>query len=443
MIKKTLHWTAAGCLILGLAGNVWAQGSRTASSNVPVVASGQLPSSTPTSNAELANTYTLGLTAGTHFDDNAVVNAHPRQWDLGYVLFPSVEFTEIRPRLDWSVRYAPGVDISQNLLYKDHLSQQLNGHFAWMVSPHGLLSAQEYFIVTTDPFRQLGGTASPGPTIAPNEGPFIPNLRRTSTLTNALYSYRLTEHSSFGIGGNFMISKFDNTPKHGPTTTLINSQRSSGEAYFNHQFSQREALGVQYGIQVLRFPRFDARTTSHTILIFDQLTISPRSTFTIYGGPEYADTFNQVVLNLGLFVLTIPVKSQQWSGAGGVLYNWTGDRLGLTLDFKRGVSDGGGLVGAVELNSGQANISWRLSRRWTLESTLGGSSSVLLATQTNQGLLTYSERVQLSQLITHNLSMHWFYGRLNQTGGFGTFPVANHDFAGASLTYSVQRPIGR
>ena len=194
---------------------------------------------------------------------------------------------------------------------------------------------------------------------------------------------------------------------------------------------------------MLRFPRFDARTTSHTILIFDQLTISPRSTFTIYGGPEYADTFNQVVLNLGLFVLTIPVKSQQWSGAGGVLYNWTGDRLGLTLDFKRGVSDGGGLVGAVELNSGQANISWRLSRRWTLESTLGGSSSVLLATQTNQGLLTYSERVQLSQLITHNLSMHWFYGRLNQTGGFGTFPVANHDFAGASLTYSVQRPIGR
>lgn len=444
-MKKAFKWSAIGCLMLGIPGLAQAQqGTTTASSNVPVLASGQMPSSTPTANAELANTYTLGIMAGGHFDDNAVINARPREWDLGYTLFPLIAFTETRPRIEWSVKYSPGVDISQNLLYRNQFSQRLDGQFSWLTSPHGLLQGQEYYLVSSDPFAQLGsGGTSPGPTVSPNQGPFIPNVRRTETMTNALYSYRLSAHSSFGIGGNFLLSKFDNTPRKGPATALIDSQRASGEAYFNHQFSEREALGFQYGIQVLRFPRSNARTTTHTILVFDQITISPRSSFTIYGGPEYADTFNQVVLNLGFFVLTIPVKAQAWSGAGGVIYNWTGERLGLALDFTRGVSDGGGLVGAVEQNSGRAKISWKLNQRLTLSSALEGSSNTLLAAKPTQELLTYSARAELSQQIARDLSVNWFYGRLNQTGGFANFPVGNHDFAGATLTYSVLRPIGR
>lgn len=443
MSEHAFKWIAAGLVMVGFCSVMQAQqGPDT--SNVPVVSSGQMPSSTPTANAELANAVKLGVTAGSSFDDNALLNAPTRQWDLVYTLFPSIELDEVRPRVNWSLSYSPGVDISQNLFHRNQLSQQLIGQIGWLVSPHGLLSVQEYYLVSTNPFAQLGGPGtSPGPTISPNEGAFIPNIRRTSTLTNALYSYRFSPHSSFGVGGNFMLGKFDNTPRQGPTTALIDSQRVSGEAYFNHQFSAREAVGFQYGVQVLKFPRFDARTTTHTILVFDQLTLSPRSTFTVYGGPEYSDTFNQVELNLGFFIITIPVKAQEWSGAGGVIYNWTGDRFGLALDYKRGVSDGGGLVGAVELNSGQATLSWRLSQRWTLESTLAGSSSVLLATQTNEELLTYSARAELAQRITKNLSMHWFYERLNQTGGFGQFPVGNHDFAGATLTFSVLRPIGR
>ena len=443
MKKRAFKWTAISCLMLGVPVGVQAQqGPNT--SNVPVVASGQMPSSTPTANEELANTYTLGITAGAHFDDNAVVGSQPRQWDLGYSLLPLIEFTEMRPRLRWLVSYSPGVDISQNLLYRRVFSQRLDGSFDWLVSPRGLLEAQEYFLVSTNPFARLGNAAaSPGPTIAPSEGPFIPSIRRTSTLTNALYSYRLAEHSSFGIGGNFEVSKFASTPKHGPTTALIDSQTAAGRAYFSHQFSARESLGFQYGVQVLKFPRFDARTTTHTISVFDQIGISPHSTLSIYGGPQYSDTFNQVELNLGFFIITIPIRARQWTGAGGVIYAWRGDRFGATLDFTRGVSDGGGLVGAVELTSGRATFSWRLSQRWTVSSTLEGANDTLLATQNNEGLLRYSARAEASQRLTQNLSMEWFYERLNQTGGFGQFPVGNHDFAGATLRLSMLRPIGR
>lgn len=443
MKRKEFKWTAIAWLMLGIPAAVQAQqGPNT--SNVPVVASGQMPSSTPTANAELANTYRIGITAGTHFDDNALVGAAPRQWDVGYMLSPLIEFTETRPRLQWTVSYAPGVQISQNLRYRRLFSQRLDGAFDWLVSPHGLLNFQQYYLVSTNPFAQLGNpSVSPGPTIAPNEGPFIPSIRTALTLTNALYSYRLTEHTSFGIGGNFALSQFDSTPRKGATTALINSQRAAGQAYFNHQFSARESLGFQYGVQVLKFPHFDARTTTHTIFVFDQIGISAHSSLSIYGGPQYSDTFNQVELNLGFFIITIPVKAKQWSGAGGVIYSWRGDRFGATLDFTRGVSDGGGLVGAVELTSGRANLSWRLSQHWTIGSTLEGSSNTLLATQNNQGLLRYSARAQVTQTLARNLSMDWFYERLNQTGGFGNFTVGNHDLAGATLRFSVLRPIGR
>lgn len=413
------------------------------SANVPVLSSGQMPNSAPTADEPFTNEFKLSATAGTHFDDNAVLGAAPRRWDLGYFVHPQIAFTETLPRLNWEVDYAPGVDISQNVFYRNLFSQKLNGNVSWLVSPHGVLSGQEYFIVTTDPFAQLGGTASPGPTVSPNQGPFIPNVRRTQTLSNALYSYQFSEHSSFGIGGNFVESKFDSTPKHGPTTALIYSRRAAGQAYFQHQFSARNGLGLQYNIQDLRFPRFDARTRTHTILIFDQITISPNSTFTIYGGPEYSDTSNQVQLSLGFIIITIPVKANAWSGAGGVIYNWAGNRLGMSLNFTRGVSDGGGLVGAVELNSGSAKFTWRLSRRWSLLSELSGSNDTLLASKTQDQLMTYSVRAGFTQQLWRDLSMDWYYERLNQTGGFASFPIGNHDFAGASLTYTLLKPVGR
>jgi len=442
MRRGMITWTL-GSLMLALPATVRAQAGPS-TSNVPVVASGQMPSSTPASEEAPTNALRLGVTAGMHFDDNAVLGKVPRQWDLGYTLFPSIGFAETLPRLDWAVDYAPGVDISQNLLYRNQFSQKLDGRIDWLVSPHGLLSAQEYFIVSTDPFAQLGGSSgSPGPIVSPNQGPYIPNIRRTTTLSNALYSYRVSEHTSVGVGGDFLLSRYDNTPRSGPQTALVNGQSSSGEAYVSHQVSARDMIGLQYGIQVLRFPQENARTTTHTISVFDQVSLSPNSSLTIYGGPDHSSTVNQVVLNLGFIIITIPVRAQQWSGAGGVIYHWVGNRAGISLDFNRGVSGGGGLVGAVQRNSGRANFSWRLSQGWSLTSSIAGASDTLLATSTGESLLTYSASVGLSQRITRNVSMNWYYERLNQTGGFAHFVVGNHDFVGASLTYTVLRPIGR
>ena len=438
-------WIAMACgLTLMMAPRTTcAQSTSSRVSNVPILASGQMPSTTPQEDVEMTNIFKGSITIGSFFDDNAVIGAAPRQWNLNYMITPSIEFDETRSRLDWGLTYAPGFIVSQNISSRNLFSQTFGGHFAWLPTRHTTLSAQQSYVRSNNPFQQLS-TTSPGPTVTPNPTIFFPSLLRTSILSNAEYSYQFAEHSSIGLGGNFSSQHFDITPHSGPTTSLIRSQSASGNAYYSHEFSARNQLGVQYEGRVLRFPVNNARTTTHTFLVFDELKPTPNTTFTVYGGPEYSLTFNQVQINLGFIIITIPVHSNQWQAAGGVIYSWTGQRAAVTLNYTRRISDGGGLVGAVKLNAGTADFSWRLTGRWSLTSALSGADDQLLAAQNAQDeLRTYSARVGLKRQLSRNLGLNMSYERLNETGGFAGLPIGNHDLATASITYSFLKPLGR
>ena len=423
-------------------GLAYAQSTGPTTSNVPILVSGQLPPTTPGEDVELTNIFKGSVTVGSFFDDNAQIGAVPRQWNVSYFVTPSLTFDETRPRLDWGLTYAPGFVKSQNLSYRNQFSQKFGGHFTWLPSRHTSLSAQQSYIRSNNPFQQFGTPS--GPNVSPNQTIYLPSLLQVSLLSNAEYSYQFSERSSVGLGGSFASQHSNTTPHSGPATSLIRSQVATGNAYYSHQFSARNQLGVQYEIQDLRFPVNDARTTTHTFQLFDQMKITPNTNFTVYGGPEYSLTFNQVQLNLGFIVITIPVRANAWHASGGVMYSWTGQRAAVSLNYMRRISDGGGLVGAVSLNAGTADFSWRLTNRWSLTSGLAGADDQLLAVQSAQNeLRTYSARVGLERRLSKNFSMDMSYERLNQTGGFAGLPIGNHDLASASLVYSFLKPLGR
>lgn len=438
---------AGGFLLLLLPSVTFAQTSGTTSSNVPVLASGQLPSPVPSDDVELKNVFQGSISAGAFYDSDAVLGNVPSgsgvtHWDLGYEVSPRIMFTETLPRLTWGLTYAPGITISQNLLYRDQFSQNFGGHFTWLATPHSTLSVQQDYTRSNNPFQQFATT--PGPIISPNQSIFLPSLLRTSILSNAVYSYQFTAHSSFGLSGSFNSERYNTTPHSGPTTSLIFSQMASGAAYFAHQFSARNQLGFQYGAQVLRFPGANARTTTHTFLIFDDMKLTPNTSLTLYGGPEYSLTSNQVELNLGFVIITIPVKANQWNYAAGAIYSWTGQRLAAVINYSRRISNGGGLVGAVNLNSGTASFRLRLTKRWNLNSSLMGADDQLLAVQSGQqGLLRYSASLGLGRQLSKNVSVNMSFERLNQTGGFAGLAAGNHDLAFASISYSFLKPLGR
>lgn len=408
-------------------------------SNVPVLISGQLPSATPQSEEASPNELTASITAGASYDDNVFPNVSPRQWDIEYSITPRISLDETRSRIIWGLSYAPGLRLSQNLLYRNYFSQEFAGDLAWQVSPHGTLSAQQYYLVTTDPFAGFS-TTQPGPTISPNETIYVPNIRQTMLLSNALYSFQASARTTMGVGGSFEQQKYDTIPRTGNSTPLLNAQLASGKAYISQQLSAREQLGFQYSLQVMKFPQTDARTTTHSFLVFNQINLSSNTSLTLYGGPEYSLTAGQVVLNLGFIVVTIPVNTTQWSASGGVLYNWTGHRLATSIDFSRRVSDGGALLGAVELTSGSAQLSWQLTPSWSLSSTISGAEDQLLTT--NGQLRTYSGQIALLRRLGRRLQMRFYDERLNQTGSITGLSVGNRDVIGAALTYSFLRPLG-
>ncbi len=429
-------------LVLAMTPGVAGAQATSNTSNIPVLPSGQLPAAVPGEDVALTNVFEGSIDVSTRYDDNVTPSAANRVWDLGYGVSPRIAFTETRPRLDWGLRYAPGFLISQNLTYRNQFSQDFGGHFTWRATEHSTLTAEQTYVRSNNAFQS--SSSSPGPIGGPNQTIFIPNLLRTTVSSNVLYSNQFNEHSSFGLGGTFNDEHYDTTPHSGPAKSLVYSQAVSGHAYVSHELSARNQLGVQYTGQVLRFPGADARTTTHSFLIFEELKPTPNTTFTVYGGPEYSLTFNQVQINLGFVVITIPVRENEWNSAGGVIYSWTGQRMAVVLNYSRRISDGGGLVGAVKLNSGTAELSWHMAKRWDLRSRLAAADDQLLASQSARNeLLMYSAELGLTRQLSKNVSMSLSYERLNETGGFAAFPVGNHDLAFASVTYSFLKPLGR
>ena len=156
------EWIAMACgMILALMpGLARAQATGPTSSNVPILASGQMPSTSPKEDVEMTNIFRGSISVGSFFDDNAVIGVVPRQWDLNYAITPSFEFEETRARLDWGLTYAPGFVKSQNVSNRDLFSQSFGGHFTWLPSPHTSLSAQQSYVRSNNIFQQ--SATSPG-----------------------------------------------------------------------------------------------------------------------------------------------------------------------------------------------------------------------------------------------------------------------------------------
>jgi hypothetical protein len=447
MIQQRFSYAGFGLLLLLMPTGGNAQTAGFTQSNVPMIGSGQMPTAVPLDEQAPTNVFEMTIAAGARFDDNALLGSVVKRSDIGYSFTPSLAFVQTLRRFDWGVSYGPGFDRSQHHLFADQFTNDFGGHFTWSISKRSVLSAQQNYILSTNPFQQFGSqpfTTTPGPINSPNQSIYLSNFRRTSSLLQAQYSYQLGAHTTFGMGGSFDLERYRNTSVPGTTTALINSQIASGQAYLSHQFTPRNQLGFQYGAQVLKFSQVNARTTTHSFLIFDEIQITPHSKFTVFAGPEYSLTSNQVELNLGFLILVIPVKANTWSWSAGGTYTLTGRRGAMVLNYSRRVSSGGGLTGAVELNGGTADFSWKLTKNWDMRLGLAGADNQLLAVKTSQDeLRTYSASLGLSRRIFKNLFVNMFFERLNQTGGITGLRSGNHDLAGASLAYNFLKPFGR
>lgn len=138
---------------------------------------------------------------------------------------------------------------------------------------------------------------------------------------------------------------------------------------------------------------------------------------------------------------------RSWNPSAGGSVGWEGRLSSLAISYAHQISSGGGLIGAVKMDSVSASIHQQLSRM--LSASVGGGyakNDVLTATALTGGNgHTVSGTALLQQLIGQHLNLQLGYTRLHQdystVAVLAVTPDTNREFV--SISYQFSRPLGR
>src|SRR6267143_1029053 len=95
-MSQRITQIAAGLLLLLMPGTLCAQ---FAGPNVPMVASGQMPSAVPGNEARRSNIFSASFAAGAHYDDNAFGSSKGKRSDIDYYFRPNFAVVQTFRRL--------------------------------------------------------------------------------------------------------------------------------------------------------------------------------------------------------------------------------------------------------------------------------------------------------------------------------------------------------
>jgi hypothetical protein len=417
---------------------MWAQ------EDAPPVAT-DLPPVAFATDGKVINVFRAELTASTTFDDNAFGSRDDPVSDVGFYFNPVLGFQQSRKHVQFNLTYAPSVGISQRL--SDQYTQMGGAEVLYTPTARLSFHARQDYAVTTNPFQDVlhnGFLPTRGPTNRPNNPALLPHLRQRTMMSNAGMGYRLTRHTSLGLRGYFYDFK-SNNGSDSQGSTLISTRTTSGSFYLSHQLSARQTIGFQATLLDLFFEQTNSRTRAYNFNFFDDIVLTRRSTLSFYVGPEYSRTHDQVFVNVLFFIVRIPIFKTSWSPAGGAVYNWTGVRHAIQAGYTHGVSDGGGLLGAVRTDSGFLEIRRKLGAH--LEADLGGhvedSHALGLGSSTKFYYRQVSGTFGLSRQINDRASLRLSYSRLSQTGTSLYQQLGSHDRVQLSFSYQFVKPLGR
>jgi hypothetical protein len=397
------------------------------------------------SETEATNVMLGTISASAAVDDNNNNSISDPIVGEQYFLAPSLAIQQTHSHLKWNMSYRPGLRIYvPRSSLPDQFSQLFGGTLHYDITKRLAIGLRQDYLRTNDPFERLGeAPLQPGIGLLDQPATVaLPNARRTSLLSEIESDYRLAKHTYLGLAGHFMQLHFDGL---GPKKIgLINTRDTTGSAFLTHQFTARQSAGIQYQFLNMVFPQGDSRTTSHGLLLFDQIAITAHMSFSIFAGPEYSRIHNQELINVFGTVIRIPMSKTLWSPAAGATLDWSGDRLGLQASFVRQVSDGGGLQGSVEMTNATLHIKRKLARRWAAHLEGEMTHDALLKVSGGVKMQTLELGAGISHELASNMRIRLSYQRMHRTGGYvSALPFGNHNRVTLALERDFSLPLGR
>jgi len=419
---------------------------------VPVLIDGTITSLALSSELERTNYLTAGASVGATYDDNIFSTPSGTGGGFSYFLMPFIAIDESHARLHWNLSYAAGFVANQHIEPQTQYAHNLGAELDYRLSPHVNLRLQDHFSITTNFYDQLLLTPTSTPTGTlqqPNTSLITPLAKQISNLASAEMTYQFSPGDMVGGSGSFYNLSFHDVPA--VALDLLNTQSAQGNGFYSHRLAPRNWLGLAYGYQQLSFDPAVQRSYTQSFLLFDTMYLNPKATLSVFAGPEISEVDSLVVpASAGvppIFVITTPTTQRKTLAAGGVIFTWQGENTSFQASASRRVSDGGGILGAVELNSVILAARRKLARFTTFSVAGIYGDNTALGTLAAGGaqLQAASGSFSLDQQLRRDLMLTLGYARDYQRESGVVSPPAdvNHNRGWISLTYRFTRPIGR
>ena len=395
---------------------------------------------------ERSNYLRGGLAFTTAYTDNALgsLGGKPVS-DVSYSVGPTLALDETRSRLHFILTYAPGFTFYQRTSSRSEQDQNVSVSLQYRLSPHVTFSAQDGFLKTSNVLNQqnfaptggvFGGAQEPNFSVIPPVADLLSNSG------NVGINYQFAANGMVGATGSFTYLHYPNPAE---VPGLFDSNSQAGSAFYSFRFSKMNYIGATYQYQrLIANPTFgQSETQTHALLLFYTLYAASRFSISFFGGPQYSDTIAPPYPPVLVKATTV----RQWTPAAGTSLNWQGRLNSVALSYSRVISSGGGLIGAVQLNSATASFRQQITRY--LSGSLSGGytqNQVLVAALAagNNGH-SASGTASLQQQLGPHINLQLGYTRLHQVYSNVAILAATPDTnrESVSISYQFSRPLGR
>jgi hypothetical protein len=410
----------------------------------PPSVSGQSYPTAPASEAR-SNYLRYGLTFTSAYSDNAAESSSGSVGEASYSLSPTIALDETTSTLHSVLSYSPGFTFYQKTSGLDASDQTVSIDEHYRVSPHVTFSGGDSFHKSSSVFNQpdQGAGSVSGGAQAPNLSVVAPIAELLSNTGNVGATYQFAANGMVGGNGTFTNLHYPNPAQ---VPGLSDSSSQSASAFSSLRISKMHYLGVNYQYQrLLSYPTEGLNETqTHAILFFYTLYATPTFSVSFFGGPQYSDTVQPPLPPLNI---QLPA-ARAWTPAAGGSLSWQGRLTGAAVSYKHIISGGGGLFGAVHLDSASASVQQQIAR------SLNGSVAVSYAQNDVLGSPlfggasnghTVSGTASLQKQFGEHINLQFGYTRLHQSYSgvavLSTNPDTNREFG--SVSYQFSRPLGR
>jgi len=440
--------TAPAAALSAMAGMETEIGTEDTSSElprIPAMLGGARISLAFPSELERSNYLRGGVNVGAVYDSNPLLLSNSTVSNTNESIFGNIKIEESSSRIRWTLGYAGGLTVNQKITEQNQGSHNLNFDSVYRVIPHVNLRVSENFSITTGFFDSGSGTEVIAGSGGPNASLIAPLSTERSSVTTVETNYHFALNDLIGASGSFFDLHFTNIPA---GTPLTDSQTASGAAFWLHRIVGPDWGGASYRFDRITFDVGGGETQVHSFLITNTVSFSKRFTLVGFIGPQYSES-------QGLAPLAQqPAQLNDWSLAGGAEGSWRNQRTSLSAGYSRMVSDGGGVLGTVRVQTAYGSFRRELTPGWsaTVSASHGTNQSLIvpLATSANSVNLT-SAGISLERNVGRSFGLrmgysHDFQEQFGVPGATPTSPLQTLDASRnrffVTLSYQWAKPIG-